>query len=146
MCPSPNLFLKVEKLPHDLKHHYMPPMEDFLKVADIADDQDAVLLWTYYATAGRRQEVLNLRWDDIDFARKRLRLCTRKRRGGNLEADWVDMTDHLVELLQEHKKSAATDYVFVKLSKGKGYLEPFKTGRRKWPKALCAKAGVKPFG
>jgi len=145
-CPGPNPFLKVDKFHHDKKHHYMPPFEDFFKVVQVADPQDAVLLWTYFHTAGRRQEVLNLKWDDIDFARQRLRLFTRKRKGGNLEADWVDMTDELTAMLLDHKKSAISEWVFIMRSKGKGYLEPFLTGRKKWPKALCKSAGVKPFG
>lgn len=145
-CPAPNPFFRVDKFHHDKQHHYMPPMEDFLKVVGVADRQDRVLLWTYYHTAGRRQEILNLRWDDVDFNQQRLRLYTRKRKGGNLEADWVDMTDDLAALILEHREAADSEWVFVKRSRGKGYLEPFRTGRKKWPKALCKRAGVKPFG
>ena len=112
----------------------------------MAEGQDRVLLWTYFHTAGRRQEVLNLKWEDVDFTRQRLRLYTRKRRGGNLEADWIDMTDELTAILREHQKSAVNEWVFVRLNKGIGYLQPFLTGRDKWPKDLCRKIGVKPFG
>jgi len=145
-CPLPNPFFKIEKFPHDKNHHYMPPMEDFLKVVSMASQQDKVLLWTYYYTAGRRQEIFNLRWDDLDFFQHRLRLFTRKRKGGNLEADWVDMTDELAAMLLEHRKDSVNEWVFVKRTRGAGYLKPFKTGRKKWPKNLCKKATVKPFG
>jgi len=64
-------------------------------------------------------------WEDVDFARQRIRLYTRKRKGGNLEADWVDMTDDLTAILREHRKSAANEWGFVRLNKVLGYLEPF---------------------
>ena len=145
-CPAPNPFLKVEKFHHDKEHHYMPALEDFLKVVEAAEGQDRVLLWTYFHTAGRRQEILNLKWEDVDFARQSIRLYSRKKKGGNREADWVDMTDDLTAILREHRESSVNEWVFVRLNKGIGYLQPFLTGRDKWPKDLCRKAGVKPFG
>lgn len=58
----------------------------------------------------------------------------------------MDMTDDLTAILREHRKSAANEWGFVRLNKGIGYLQPFLTGRDKWPKDLCRKVGVKPVG
>ena len=145
-CPAPNPFLKVEKFAHTVVGHYMPPFEDFLKVVEVADRQDQIMLWTYYYTGGRRQEVLNLKWEDVDFDRMRVRLYTRKRKGGIKEANWIGLADSLAEMLMEQKQSAVSEYVFVNLRKGRTHLQPFLTGRDKFPKALCEKAGVKTFG
>jgi len=46
------------------------------------------LLTVLYHTLGRIGEVLRLNWEDINFEKKWVRLSTRKRRGGELEADY----------------------------------------------------------
>ncbi len=142
--PTTNPFQLVEKFRHDAQPHYVPPVEDFWKVLDIASGQDRVLLITFLHTAGRRGEIYRLKWEDVDFHNQRIRLKTRKRKSGSLEEDWMPMTDELTAALMKHKKSAVNEWVFVaqeRLHQG----EPFKV-RRHWPKNLCALAGVKPFG
>ena len=140
----PNPFQLVDQFPHDTNPHYVPPLEDFWKVFDVAEGQDRVMLLTFLHTAGRRGEIYRLKWEDVDFNRRRIRLYTRKRMGGSLEADWMPMTDELVEILQAHKVSAINEWVFV-AQELKHYGNPFKV-RRHWPKNLCKLVGVKPFG
>jgi integrase len=69
------------------------------------------------------------------------RLYTRKRRDGSLEYDWLPMTDALMVLLIEWKKSSPGKWVFPDPKTGEPY-----TYRRRWLKGLCKRAGVKPFG
>lgn len=142
--PAPNPFQLVDQFPHDANPHYVPPLEDFWKVFDVAEGQDRVMLLTFLHTAGRRGEIYRLKWEDVDFIRRRIRLYTRKRMGGSLESDWMPMTDELAEVLQAHNASAMNEWVFV-AQELKHYGNPFKV-RRHWPKNLCKLAGVRPFG
>lgn len=142
--PGPNPFQLVDKFPHDPKQHYVPSLEDFRKVLNLAEGQDNVLLLTFFHTGGRRGEIFGAKWEDVDFEGQRIRLKTRKRKGGSLEEDWIPMTDELAEALKNHKEHAINEWVFV-AQELRHYGEPFKV-RRHWPKNLCKRAGVKPFG
>lgn len=142
--PKPNPFQLVDKFPHDPKAHYVPPLEDFIKVLNIATGQDKVMLITLFHTAARKGEIFKLKWEDVDFVNQRIKLKTRKRKGGSLEQDWLPMTDQLAEALKNHKLNAINQWVFF-AHEQKHYGKPFKV-RRHWPKNLCKLAGVKPFG
>lgn len=142
--PEKNPFQKVDQFPHDEKGHYVPPVADFWKVCDAATGQDRIMLLTYLYTAARRGELYRLRWEDVDFDSQRIRLFTRKKRGGSLTGDWLPMNDPLIEALSEHRKSAANDWVFVQQRghyKGHPYRE-----KRDFPKNICRRVGVKEFG
>jgi integrase len=69
--------------------------EDFWKVYEIAEGQDKVMMLTFLHTAGRRGEIFLLTISDIDFQNNRIRLSTKKGKGGNLEYDWLSMTEEL---------------------------------------------------
>lgn len=142
--PSLNPFQVVEQFRHDTHPHYVPSIEDFWKVYDIAEGQDKVMLLTFLHTAARRGEIYHLKWEDVDAHNQRIRLKTRKRKGGSLEEDWVPMTDELAAALAEHKRAAINEWVFMSQER-LHHGEPFRV-RRHWPKNLCKKVGVKPFG
>ena len=57
------------------------------------------MLLAFLHLAARRGEVFRLTWDDVDFRNNQIRLWTRKRRGGDLEFDWLPMTKMLKEAL-----------------------------------------------
>ena len=84
---------------------------------------------------------------DIDFENKRIRFWTRKRKGGNLESDWLPAIDILVEALRDwlpKRKAMKTknrSHVFVSPRTG----ESFKA-RSGFLKGLCVKTGVHRFG
>jgi integrase len=99
------------------------------------------MLLAYLHLAARRSELLNLKWDDIDFANSRVRLGTRKRLDGTLEYDWLPLTDELFDALLVHRQGAQTEWVFPDPETG----EPYKW-RRTWMGALCKKAQVRAFG
>jgi integrase len=105
--------------------------------------------------AARRSEIFRLKWSDVDFSNKRIRLCTRKREGGNLEYDWLPMKPELREVLigwrRERMVQSTIDkeHVFVCLDEtpfcDNYYGRPF-TVRQHFMKKICQRAGVKPFG
>ena len=61
------------------------------------------LILTLYHTAGRISEILNLKWDDVNFEQNWIRLKTRKLRGGALQEDKLPMNDTLYGILKPAK-------------------------------------------
>lgn len=133
---------------------YVPVVDYFWRVNEIAEEQDQVMLLTFLRLGARRNEVFALKKADLDFRRKQIRLWTKKRESG-LEYDWVPMTDQLTSVLQDWcAKPAAmptidNDHVFVCLSEtafcDEYYGNKFKH-RLHLMRRLCFHAGVKPFG
>ncbi|BEQ16170.1 tyrosine-type recombinase/integrase [Desulfoferula mesophila] len=145
--PVKNPFKAVKKFPHDVEPHYVPLLEDFIKVLDVAEGQDKVILLTFLHTGGRKSEVYNLRWEDVDLDKDepRIRLKTRKTKDGSLESVWLPMNDELRTALLAHRLTAGkSEWVFT-VQEGKYAGQKF-INRRTFPKNLCQKAGVTPFG
>jgi integrase len=148
--PSESPF-KVRRLPEVRHPRYTPPLCDFWKVYEAAEDCDKVLLLTFLYTAARKGEVFRLTWEDIDFQNNKIRLSTRKRAGGNLESDWVEMVQDLrsVLLWWWENRPAASRHVFT-IHGEHNFDEnmngqPF-TQRQHFMRKLCRRAEVKPFG
>jgi integrase len=142
----------VDKFPEVRMPRYVPPEKDFWAIYEIAGGQDKIMLLTYLHTAGRRMEIFNLKWDDVDFADSRIRLWTNKREQGNREFDWLPLTQELRQALLkwwEERPVKDAEYVFVCLE-GNTYCadfygKPF-AYRQHFMRKLCEKACVKPFG
>jgi integrase len=138
--PGPNP-CDVEKMPEKRHPRYIPPERDFWKVYETAQGQDKVILTACLHLAARKGELFRLHWDDVDFGEERVRLFTRKRKGGTLESNWLPMTDELFNVLLSHRQVTDSEWVFVNLITGRPFVE-----RKRWMGVLCKKAGVKPFG
>ena len=150
VLPSSNPCI-VKKMPEIRNPRYVPDIADFYRILSLTEGQDRVLLLTFLHTAGRRSEIFRLSVDDISFQHSRIRLATKKRTGGNLEFDWLPMTEELKRELKwwlENRPLKNKPHIFMCLEKRpfhfEHYGEPFKY-RSKFLKTLCAKAGVKPF-
>jgi integrase len=139
--PGPNP-CAVERM-QEIRHpRYVPPEEDVWRVYDAAEGQDQVMMLAYIHLCARRRELFRLRWeDDVDFGNRRIRLSTRKRQDGSMEYDWLPMTDDLYARLMEHRLATESEWVFLNPETEQPFRE-----RKRWVKALCRKAGVKPFG
>jgi integrase len=150
--PKDNPFAETERQYAEQMPRYIPPFEDFWKVYDsIPEGQDKVMLFTYLHTAARKSELFILRWGEVDFRGNRIKLWTRKRKGG-LEADWIPMTEQLKTALQwwyENRTFSEHENVFLCQDKNNYckdlYGHPFQV-RQHWMKKLCEVAKVKPFG
>jgi len=150
--PSLNPCL-VEKMPEVRHPRHIPSAEDFWKVYDTVDNyQDKVMLLTFLYTAGRRAEIFRLKTTDLDFENLRLRLWTRKRKGGTIEYDWLPMTNELSDHLSEwlRIREFESEYVFVCLEQTAFCREyfggPF-VQRLHFMGRVCAKAKLqKHFG
>jgi integrase len=110
------------------------------------------MLLAYLHLGARRSEIFRLCWEDVDFGNSRIRLFTRKRRGGSLEYDWLPMTAELEETLRhwwDHRTFKESAHVFICEQDGgfcaEQHGKPFKE-RAHFMKTLCERAKVKPFG
>ena len=94
------------------------------------------MLYCYLQTGARMDELFRLKWQDVDFFGKRIRLSSRKNRVGEWKSQWPNVKDGLIAGLLQLRKKSLTDIVF-----------PSKTGlqyitRIKWLEELCKRAGV----
>ena len=114
-----NPILSIKKFPEKREPRYVPPEEDFWKVFELTSGQDRVMLLTFLHLAARHSEVFHLKWSDVDFSSKRIRLWTQKREGGNQECDWLPMTTELRSVLLKWweerlaQTTADKDHVFI---------------------------------
>ncbi|MGB5988114.1 MAG: site-specific integrase [Desulfobacterales bacterium] len=151
-CRNP--FLGVPKFKEVRQPRYVPSEEDFWKVYHQTEGQDQVMLLAFLHLAARRGEIFRIKFSDIDFDHKQIRLWTRKRDGGE-EFDWLPMTTDLTYALKTWAMQRKTisvidqEFVFVCLDENPVcdpyYGHRFKH-RQHFMKRMCKKAKVKPFG
>ncbi|MFO7557604.1 MAG: tyrosine-type recombinase/integrase [Desulfobacterales bacterium] len=149
--PAPNPCL-VERMPEKRHPRYVPSEQDFWKVYNAAEGQDKLMLTAFLHLGARRSEIFRTKWEDVDFTNSRVRLWTRKRKGGTLEFDWLPMTKELRKMLLhwwETRPVKDSPFVFVCLNEENFckpyYGKPFTT-RQHLMRKLCEKVGVEPFG
>jgi integrase len=138
--PKNNPFKDVDLFPADKTPRYVPPVKDMDKVLATEKGEVRLFLLTMLHTASRRGALLRMRWDDLDFEAGKVRLWTRKRKGGGLEGDWIPLTRVLAGELERHKATARSVFVFCR-EDGK----PF-TNRQHLMERVCKRAEVREFG
>jgi len=138
--PEVNPFSRTDKHPVDQKPKYVPTLEEANKVISATNTiEDRVFLMALLHTAARRGEICRLKWDDVDLEGRKVRLGTRKRKGGAMQYDWIFMSPELTIALKDLKGSAKGELVFSRNG------EQYQT-RQHLMKRLCQRAGVKFFG
>ncbi len=127
---------------------YVPPQEDVVKVLEVAQGQDLVMLLTFFFTGARRGEVFRLSWNrDVNLDEGRIRLIDHKGKGGQERVRWCDIHPELRKALEwwREARPCKVDNVFMQLHCDGTLGEPFKQ-RSKLMGLLCKRAGVKAFG
>jgi integrase len=139
IIPS-NPITLIDKLPVDKKKKVIPTPAEMAKIL-MAAGPDRPLLLILFHTLARIDEILRLRWEDVNFTKKTVTLWTRKRRGGNWESDQMAMNEDLYEMLWGlYQKREQEEYVFVNPLTGTRYLY-----RPKLMKTICQRAGVPKY-
>lgn len=138
---------RIKPFPVDAGERYVPPEEEIIRVLQVAQGQDLVMLLTFYYTGARRGEVFRLRWDDVYMQAGRIRLTDHKGGGGRKRVRWLPMHPTLVDALRwwHEARPRKVENVFMRLDHDSALGEPF-TCRQKFLAVLCARAGVRPFG
>lgn len=108
----------------------------------LAAGPDRQLLLVIYHTVARVDEILRLRWEDVNFQERTVRLWTRKPRDGSWAWDKVPMNQVLYETLQQlWEKRNQNEWVFLNPKTGTRYMH-----RPKLMRTICKRAGVRHFG
>ncbi len=127
---------------------YIPPAADIkslLSVAKPGFEHD--FLTCLLHTAARISEIRVLTWEDVDLDRRIITLWTSKRRGGNMEARKIAMSETLYEVLSRLRLARFGDerYVFNDPNTRTAYTRT--SNRIKYfMRDLCLRAGVPHFG
>jgi integrase len=87
-------------------------------------------------------EIMRLRWDDVNFTERTIRLWTRKRKDGSWQHDLLPINDTLYEVLWPlWKKRLHPEWVFPNAKTNDRYYD-----RRRIMRTICKRAGVRHFG
>ncbi len=142
-----NPVARMDRFPHDRKTQYVPPERDILRIMAAANRKERAFLDCYLCTGARRSEIFNLKWEDVNFEKREIRLWTRKTRDGSMEGEWLPMTNQLRNSLWwcwENRPFKDSPYVWV-CENGRHLGQPFNY-RRHFLTVLCKRAGVRSFG
>jgi integrase len=136
---NPCFFL--EKMPEPQFHKQIPTQDEMRRLIMAAGKHRALILVLYH-TLGRIDEVLRLRWQDVNFQGRTVTLWTRKRRGGEWTADTMGMNQVLYDTLWGlWERRQQEEWVFLNPDTGTRYL-----CRRRIMGTLCKRAGIRHFG
>jgi integrase len=131
----------LEKMPEERYVRVIPTPEEMARVMVAAGEGRPFLLVMFH-NLGRLDEVLRLRWDDVNFQERIVKLWTRKRRGGGWEFDLFPMNQTLYDTLWglwQFRKQEEWDFYNEKT--GSRYNR-----RPKLMRSVCARAGVPHYG
>lgn len=131
----------LENLPEP---RYVPPVPSQEELAKImlAAGKDRPLLLTCYHTMGRIGEILGLRWDDINFSERTIKLWTSKTKTGAPRFDLLPINQALYKTLWRLWEGRSQDeWVFLNPKTKTRYDR-----RPKLMHSICKRAGVPHYG
>ncbi len=138
--PAFNPVLAVDRFAEQRTPRHMPTMDEFMAVYNACEGaQDKLMLWTYLQTGARREELFRLKWKDVDFKNRQVRLYWRKNQKGQWNEAWLPIKDDLAGHLRDHQKiTGFMEYVFMNFNRSKKpkYWVPYQY-RIHWLKYLC---------
>ena len=131
----------LEKMPEPQFQRQIPTPEEMSRILEAAGPDRPFLLVIYH-TLARVDEILRLKWEDINFRDRTVKLWTRKRQGGFWASDVLPMNRVLHDTLKDlWEARSQEEWVFYNESTGTRYLS-----RPKIMRSICQRAGVRHFG
>ncbi len=146
-----NPFERVEKMPYRPQKTGPAPLQDVLKVFEVASPEQRDILEGYVLTGARKNELLSLTHDDLDFSNRVYTLRTRKTKGGVEKVTAYPMSKALRKLFKRKMDNRHRDLPYVFWHKYWDRAEKDWTVDRykslnRFTERLCKKAGVPIFG
>jgi integrase len=139
IADNPCFFL--EKMPESKFVRAIPSQADMAKIM-LAAGEDRPFLLVMYHTLGRLDEILRLKWEDVNFTQRIIKLWTRKRRGGGWEFDLFPINQVLYDVLWSLWQGRKQDqWIFFNAKTGTRYNR-----RPKLMHTVCRRAGVPYYG
>jgi len=145
-----NVFQKVKKKYHDAKDVQPAPIGDVLVVWNIANQSQRDLIDTIILMGARKNEVLNLKWSDIDLKERTYKLHTNKSGGKGTKTTLHTISEELMEILLRRleQKHDVVEFVFwhrYYSHDKQAMVEDGYQSLNKFTMRLCKKAGVPLF-
>jgi integrase len=135
----------LDQMPHTPDEKYIPPQTDVLKLIMAADPQtdERDILMVLIHSVARIDEVLRIKWQDVNLTRREIKKWTRKRKSGTYEPVIVYMNDDLYNIMKRRWENRESEmWVFYNKKTKTRYMH-----RPKMMKGLCKRAGISPaFG
>lgn len=132
----------VDKMTHVSAEKQIPTEEEVTRMITAAapgDEKDILL--TCLQTLGRIDEVLRLRWVDVNFEKRSIVLWTRKRKNGAYESDVLPMNQDLYDVLWGRwGKKVQDTWVFFNDKTQTRYMK-----RPKMMSSICQRAKITPL-
>jgi integrase len=129
-----NPFVRLRLVPERRKPRAVVSLEEELKLIPAAAPHLRSIIITALDTGMRRGELLNQRWEHVDFNRKLLFVTRSKTAGG--EGREIPLTERVYSLLFASRQSAGLIFTF----KGK----PIRVVKTAW-KAAIRRAGIRYY-
>ena len=140
-----NPVLKIKKLPHSAERKSIPSEKDVIRLflATRPETDEKALLTVLLHTLARINEVLKLRWEDVNFEKRLLIKRTKKSSDHSDKEILTPMNQELYDTLWDLWKTRKQNtWIFFNENTGTKYNH-----RPKFMKGLCHRAGIKPhFG
>jgi len=134
---------KIKSLPHTAKVKQIPAEKDIVRLLIAADPKtdEKDLLIVLLHTLARIDEILRLKWEDVNFEKMILTKWTRKTKDGSYKPVPVKINKELYETLWRMWQSREQDnWVFYNSKIRNRYKH-----RPKFMRGLCKRAGIEPF-
>lgn len=130
---------EISKVPHTPKRKVIPTerqIQNLIQVSNPETERPLILLILF--TTARVDEILRLKWEDIDLKNNKLVRWTRKRSGGVYEPIVTPINNDLMSLLKSLYEIRSNDewVIYNRRTKTRFHRRP------KLMKSICNRAGI----
>lgn len=125
----PNPAVKIPKFPEVTRDRWVTEEEMPALAKSIDEEADIyvrAVLWMYLFTGGRKRELLNARWSNVDFDRSEIKFQHTKNRKDHV----LPLSAPAIAILQDLPRAKGNPYVFPGRNEGRPIVNIDKAWRR----------------